>query len=88
MAEHDGRWYLVPPPVRLSGGGWTDERVPVDGLVADGATDDEGWTTLRSDRFELRVARRPVPGPRPPIGLTATWAGQEEPVVLAEARAR
>jgi hypothetical protein len=74
--------------VRLSGGGWTDERVPVDGLVAEDETDADGWAVLRSDRFELRVARRPLPGPRPPIGLTASWAGQDEPVVLAEARAR
>lgn len=87
MAEHDGRWYVVPPPVHLSGGGWTDERVPVDGLVVQGDPDDDGWAALRSDRFELRVARRPRPGPRPAIGLTATWAGQDEPVVLAEARA-
>jgi hypothetical protein len=87
LAEHEGRWYVVPPQVRLSGGGWTDERVPVDGLVAEGEPDADGWAVLRSDRFELRVARRPLPGTRPPIGLTATWAGQGEPVVLAEALA-
>ena len=87
MAEFDGRWYVVPPPVRLDGGGWSDERVPVDGLAPEGDPDPDGWAVLRSDRFELRVARRPVPGPRPPIGITATWAGQDDPVVLAEARA-
>ena len=43
---------------------------------------------LRNDRFELTVFRRPVPGPRPAIGLTATWDGQPNPVVLAEVRER
>ena len=43
---------------------------------------------LRNDRFELTVFRRPVPGPRPAIGLTATWDGQPNPVVLAEVNER
>jgi hypothetical protein len=90
MAEHDGRWYVVPPQVRLDGGGWSDERVPIDGfepISADGGAADADWAVLRNDRFELRMARRPTPGARPPIGLTATWAGQDAPVVLAEVRA-
>ena len=88
MAEHDGRWYVVPPQVRLDGGGWSDERVPVDGFepVATDGADDDGWAVLRNDRFELRLARRPAAGARPPISLTATWAGQDAPVVLAEVR--
>jgi hypothetical protein len=71
--------------VRIRGGGWTQERVAVDGfeLVADEAE----RTLLRNDRFELTVFRRPRPAPAPHIGLTATWAGQSEPVVLAEVRA-
>jgi hypothetical protein len=86
MVVYDGRWYVVPSHVRIQGGGWTHERVPVDGfeLAADGATS----CVLRNDRFELTVFRRPLPGPRPPIGLTATWDGQQDPVVLAEVRQR
>ena len=82
LVVNDGRWVVVPTHVRLSGGGWTNERVPVDGFAP---VDDEGhWAVLRNDRFELRVARRPAPGGQPPIGLTATWSGQDEPVVLTE----
>lgn len=83
MVVYDGRWYIAPSNVRIQGGGWTQERVPVDGfeLVSDDAT----ASVLRNDRFELAVFRRPGPGPRPPIGLTASWDGQD-PVVLAELR--
>src|SRR5688500_6033865 len=39
MAVYDGRWYVAPTNVRIQGGGWTQERVPVDGfeLVSDDA---------------------------------------------------
>jgi len=86
MVLHDGRWYISPSEIRIQGGGWGQERVPVDGFefVAENAT----ASVLRSDRFELTVLRRPRPGPRPPIGLTATWDGQPDPVVLAEVRER
>jgi hypothetical protein len=86
MAEYGGRWYIAPTNVRISGGGWTLERVPVDGfeLVADDAT----GAVLRNDRFELTVHRRPHAGPRPAIGLTATWPGRSEPVVLTEVQER
>ena len=30
MAVYDGRWYIAPTGVRVQGGGWTLERVPVD----------------------------------------------------------
>jgi len=82
LVEHEGRWLVAPPNVRVEGGGWSDGRVPVDGFEV-AAEDDGGWGVLANDRFELRVARWPVPGERPTIGLTATWAGQAEPVVLA-----
>jgi hypothetical protein len=82
MAQHEGRWYVSPTNVRITGGGWTLERVPVDGFEVD--SDDSTSTVLRNDRFDLRVFRRPVPGPQPTIGLTATWKGLESPVVLAE----
>jgi hypothetical protein len=86
MAVYDGRWYIAPSNVRIQGGGWTGERVPVDRfeLVSDEATP----SVLHNDRFELIVFRRPLPGPRPAIGLTASWDGQGEAVVLAEVRER
>jgi hypothetical protein len=85
MAEYDGRWYIAPTNVRIHGGGWTQERVPVDRFEL--VSDDASASVLRNDRFELTVFRRPVPGSRPPIGLTATWDGQTGgEVVLAEVR--
>jgi hypothetical protein len=86
MAVHDGRWYIAPTNVRIHGGGWTQERVPVDGFELE--SDDATASVLRNDRFELTLFRRPVPGPRPQIGLTATWDGLAEAVVLAEVRER
>jgi hypothetical protein len=86
MVVYEGRWYVAPSNVRIQGGGWGQERVPVDGfeLVSDDAT----ASVLRNDRFELTVFRRPKPGPRPPIALTATWDEQRDAVVLAEVRER
>jgi hypothetical protein len=86
MAMYDGRWYIAPSNVRIQGGGWTQERVPVDGFER--ASDDATKVVLHNDRFELIVFRRPVPGPRPAIGLTATWDEQPNAVVLAELRER
>ena len=86
MAQYDSRWYIAPTNVRISGGGWSQERVPVDGFEL--RHDDATASVLSNDRFELTVFRRPVAGPRPPIGLTATWDGQPDPVVLAELRER
>ena len=86
MAVYDGRWYIAPSNVRIEGGGWTQERVPVDGFELE--SDDTTKLVLRNDRFELTVFRRPLSGPRPAIGLTATWEGQRDAVVLAEVRER
>jgi hypothetical protein len=86
LAQYDGRWYIAPTNIRIQGGGWTLERVPVDGFEL--RRDDATASVLQNDRFELTVFRRPVPGPRPPIGLTATWDGQDDGVVLAEVRER
>jgi len=45
--------------------------------------------TITPTKAELiAVFRRPAPGPRPAIGLTATWDGQDDPVILAEVRER
>lgn len=84
MVEYDGRWHVAPSKVRIQGGGWTLERVPVDGFER--ASDSPIAVVFNNDRFELTFFRRPVAGPRPAIGLTATWEGQPEPVVLAEVR--
>ena len=86
MAMYDRRWYVAPSNVRIHGGGWPQERVPVDGFELD--SDDATGSMLHNDRFELTLFRRPAPGPRPAIGLTATWDGQTEPVMLAEVRER
>lgn len=86
MGVYDGRWWIVPSDVRIAGGGWTMERVPVDGFVLQ--SDHGTVAVLADDRFELTFFRRPAPGPRPAIGLTATWTGQPDPVVLAEIRDR
>lgn len=86
MVLYEGRWYIAPSDVRIEGGGWTTDRVPVDGFEL--ATDDATAAVLRNDRFELTVYRHPAPGPRPPIALTATWNGQQGPVVLAKIHER
>lgn len=82
MAENDGRWYIAPTPVRIQGGGWSLDRVPVDHWALD--HDDATGAVLHNDRFDLVVHRRPTAGTRPPIALTATWTGHPDPVVLAE----
>ena len=82
MAVYDDRWYVAPSNVRIQGGGWTTERVPLDRFEHDHS--DENRAVLRNDRFDLTVLRRPVPGARPAVGLTATWDGLPQPVVLAE----
>jgi hypothetical protein len=86
MVVYDDRWYIAPSNVRIQGGGWTQERVPVDGFELE--ADEAAASVLLNDRFELTLFRRPVPGPRPTVGLTATWDGQAEPVVLAQVRER
>jgi hypothetical protein len=86
MVEVNDRWYVVPSNVRIQGGGWTQKLATVDGFELE--SDDAARSVLRNDRFELTLYRRPVPGPRPPIGLTATWDGLADAVVLAEVRER
>src|SRR5690349_628864 len=86
MAVYDDRWYIAPSNVRIQGGGWTEERVPVDRFELQ--ADEAHASLLQNDRFELIMFRRPVPGPRPTIGLTANWNGHPEAVVLAEVRER
>jgi hypothetical protein len=86
MAVYDGRWYIAPSNVRIQGGGWSLERVPVDGFIA--ANVGDAVVTFSNERLDLTVFRQPPRRPRPAIGLTATWIGHPEPVVLAEVRER
>jgi maltokinase-like protein len=86
MIVYDGRWYIAPSNVRIRGGGWTQERVAVDGFEI--RSDDADESVLQNDRFQMRMFRRPRPGPAPAIGLTAQWDGQAESVVLAEVQER
>lgn len=89
LAEAGGRWHIAPASARISGGGWGLERVAVDGFRSEASpADGADEVVFTNDRFELRFFRRPRPGPRPPIALTAVWEGQAEPVVLAEVRER
>ncbi len=81
VVEDAGRRLLVPSAVRLGGGGWTGGPVAVDGLVL--VSDAADGAVLRSDVLELHLARRPVPGPAPAIGLVAALH-DAEPVVLVE----
>src|SRR5262245_14624193 len=62
MAEYNGRWFVAPSNVRIRGGGWSQERVPVDGFELE--SDDVNGSVLRNDRFELTLYRHPVSGPR------------------------
>jgi Maltokinase N-terminal cap domain len=86
MVVYDDRWYIAPSNVRIKGGGWTLERVPVDGFELE--ADDATASVLHNDRFELTLFRRPVSGARPGMGLTATWDGQTDELVLAEVHER
>jgi Maltokinase N-terminal cap domain len=86
MVQVDGRWIIVPSGVRIHGGGWTQDRVPVDEFEL--VSDEAGASVLRNEQFELTVFRRPEPGPRPTIGLTAHWDGSGGEAVLAEIRER
>jgi len=85
MVSVGDRWLVVPSNVRLEGGGWGTEPVPVDGFRIH---DDHGASTvLRNDRFQLTFHREPRPTPRPPMGLAARWQGRPDGVVLAEVAA-
>lgn len=84
MVNDQGRWHVIPNTLRIEGGGWGQQRAAVDRFELQ--SDDAAGARLCNERIELTMFRRPVVAPRPPIGLTATWPGQIDPVVLAEIR--
>jgi Maltokinase N-terminal cap domain len=88
FVDDNHRWRIVPAAVRVQGGGWTQdpshERIPIDNFTV--VSNDGDTTTFENDQFELHVSRRPIPKPRPPISLTATWDSTTPPVVLTEVR--
>ena len=81
MASYDGRWFIAPTTVRIHGGGWSQKRVPVDRFEL--VSDESDRSVLHNDRFQLTLFRHPRPGPSDAMQLTATWPGQDTPVVLA-----
>lgn len=86
MAWANDRWYVAPSDVQLQGGGWKGGPVAVDGFAS---PDVQAETvTLRNDRFELIVFRRPAERDQPKMGLRASCEGQPNPVVLVEIKAR
>ena len=86
MFRSDGGWLVAPGNVRIHGGGWREGPVQVDEFES--GSESGSASVLRNDRFELTVFRRPVPGERPEIGLTATVDGSDREVVLAQLRER
>jgi Maltokinase N-terminal cap domain len=86
VAEYEGRWFVAPSNVRVVGGGWNQERVPVDGCAL--VSDEAVASILRNDRFDLTFYRRPKPGSRPAIGLVGSWNSDGGPVVLTEVQER
>lgn len=80
----DGTRAPIEPSVRVSGGGSSTEIEPV-GLVD--IRDADGSTVIVTSAAEVEVLR--VLGGAWAMGghtLTGTWAGQDEPVLLAVAR--
>ena len=84
MVSYDGVWHIAPTNVRIRGGGWGLERVPIDGFQSDAVDGTE--VAFRNDRFEMTVHRQPTVGAQPAIGLTGSWSGQDDPLVLTEVR--
>jgi hypothetical protein len=86
MVKVNDRWLVAPSNVRIHGGGWTQDPVPVDGFEL--RSDEANASVLGNEQFELTVFRRPELGPRPAIGLAASWDGLDGEAVLAEIRLR
>ena len=82
MLHKEGAWHIAPATARVfGGGGWSGERIPLDGFVTEDPIAD---TVVASNgRFELTIHRSPKIGPCPPMGLAAACAAVPNPVVLA-----
>lgn len=92
--EVDGKREMRPASMTLTGSR-TGRPVPTGpasaGSVSAGSVStgsgDGGVTVVRVGDVELAVVRRPVPAEVPGSGgLTGSWPGQDEPVLLAYAR--
>ncbi len=86
MSFHQGRWHAVPSNIRLTGGGWSLSPVPVDGFTL--VAEDDVSAQLVNDTFTMTVFHRPRSAPQPELGLTATWIGQDTPMLLASMHQR
>ncbi|MFI7302604.1 hypothetical protein ACIBM8_05275 [Micromonospora aurantiaca] len=82
--EVDGKREVRPASMTLTG---SRTGRPVSAGPVSTGSGDGGVTVVRVGDVELAVVRRPVPAEVPGSGgLTGTWPGQDEPVLLAYAR--
>ncbi|MET8067860.1 hypothetical protein ACFYON_28475 [Micromonospora sp. NPDC005686] len=87
--EVDGKREVRPARMTLSGSrtGRPVPAGPVSAAPVSAGPADDGVTVVRVGDVELAVVRQPVPAEVPGSGgLTGTWPGQDEPVLLAYAR--
>ncbi|MFC0100509.1 hypothetical protein ACFFKH_23675 [Micromonospora marina] len=87
--EVDGKREVRPASMTLTGSrtGRAVPTGPVPAAPVPAGPGDGGVTVVRVGDVELAVVRRPVPAEAPGSGgLTGTWPGQDEPVLLAHAR--
>lgn len=84
VVEEQGRSTLLPPTVRLSGGGWTGAPIEISGFRPP-TRDEDAMAVLRSTVLELRLYRRPRSTSDAPYVVRGAWAGQTDPLVLATA---
>lgn len=90
VVEVDDRSRLLPPTVRLSGGGCIAAPIDISGFGS--PTRDDGVAVLCSSLVELRFHHRPRPTSdateETPFVVHGIWAGQSVPHVLASASLR
>jgi hypothetical protein len=73
MAVYDGRWYVAPSNVRIEGGGWTQERVPVSPRAGRAKSKRSSWPRFARGRTGLAAAK---PGVGRTIGSSAVVGGR------------
>lgn len=81
MVQYDGVWHVAPAAIKLTGGGWSQTRVNVDGFVVENPSAET--VIARNGGFELSVHRQPLAISRPPLGLAAYGGPLSSPVVVA-----